>query len=72
MVQSILQVGTAQVLITLYLRIPEEFVRLILQDRFWIVHKPFVRMVKFKFLAQFPVHTYHTYPVVSSLILFLN
>ena len=29
--------------------------RLILQDGFWIVHITLVRMVKFKFLAQFPV-----------------
>ena len=42
------------------------FVRLILQDGFWVV-----RMVKFKLLAQFPVgHLLH--PVVSSLILFLG
>ena len=35
---------------------------LILQDRWWVVHTPFVHMVKFKFLAQLPV--------VSRLILF--
>ena len=40
-------------MIRLYLKIPEEFVRLILQYRFWIVHLPFVRLAKFKFLAQF-------------------
>ena len=31
--------------IHLYLKIPEEFVRLILRQRFWIWHMPFVRMV---------------------------
>ena len=42
-------------MIRLYLKIPEELVRLVLPDRFWVVHIPFVRMVKFKLLAQFPV-----------------
>ena len=43
--------------------------RFILQERCWVVHIPFVRTVKFKFLAQFPVdHLAHT--VVSSLIHF--
>ena len=37
---------------------------------FWIVHVPFVRMVKFKFLAHFPVD-HLVDPVVSSLVLFL-
>ena len=37
----------------LYLKIPEKFVRLILQDIFWVVYIPLVRMVKLKFLAQF-------------------
>ena len=56
--------------IRLYLRIPEKFVRLIFQDRFWVMHLPFVPMMKSKFLAQFPVdHLSH--PVVSSFILFL-
>ena len=31
--------------IHLYLKIIEEFVHLILQDRFWVVHMPFVRRV---------------------------
>ena len=44
--------------------IPEEFVHLILQDRFWVVHIPFACMVKFKLLAQLPVdHLAH--PVIS-------
>ena len=38
--------------ICLYLNITEEFVLLILQDRFWVVQIPFGCMVKFKFLAQ--------------------
>ena len=45
--------------------------RLILLDRFWGVHIPFVRMVKFKFLVHFPVD-HRAHPVVSSLILFLS
>ena len=55
--------------IRLYLKIPETHVHLILQDKFLVIHIPFVRMVKLKFLAQFQVdHLDH--PVVSSLILF--
>ena len=51
--------------------IPEEFVCLILLNRFWVVHIPFVRMVKFQFLAQFQIdHLAH--PVVSNLTLFLS
>ena len=38
--------------------------------RCWVVHIPFVGMVKFKFLAQFPVD-HLAYPVVSSLVLLL-
>ena len=38
--------------------------------KFWVVHIPFVRMVKFKFIAQFPLDQLPQ-PVVSSLILFL-
>ena len=41
--------------IRLYLKIPKNFVRHIFLDRFWVMHKPFVRMVKSKFLAQFLV-----------------
>ena len=44
-----------------FLKIPEKFVDLI----FWVVHIPFVLMVKFKILAQFPVDQL-PYPVVSS------
>ena len=38
--------------------------------RCWVLHIPFVRMVKFQFLAQFPVDDL-AYSVVSSLILFV-
>ena len=41
--------------IRLYVKIPEELVRLILLDRFWVVHIPFVRMDKIQFPAQFLV-----------------
>ena len=54
--------------IRLYVKIPQEFVRVVLLDSCWVVHVPFLRMVKFKFLAQFPVDHF-THPVVSSLIL---
>ena len=47
-----------------------EFICVILQDRLWVVHIPFLRMVKFQFLAHLPVdHLAH--PVLSSLILLL-
>ena len=38
-------------MIRLDVKMPEEFVPLILSDKFWVVHIPFVHMVKFKFLA---------------------
>ena len=53
----------------LYLKIPEDFVRLIFQERFGVAHMPFVRMIKSKLLAQFPVD-HHAHLVVPSLILF--
>ena len=56
-------------MIRLYVKIPENFVRLIFLDGFWIVRIVFVRMVKFKFLAQFPVD-HLPQPVVSCLKLF--
>ena len=53
-----------------YLKVSEGFLRLIPQDRFWVVHIPIVSLVKFRFLAQFPVeHLPHS--VVSRLILFM-
>ena len=56
--------------IRLYLEISEEFVYLILQDRCWVVHIPFVCMVKLQLPAQFPVdHLANS--VVPSLIFFL-
>ena len=58
-------------MIRLYLKIPENFVRLILQDRFCVFHIPFVCMFKFKLLAQFS--QYHLPPtVMSTFILFLR
>ena len=60
---------TTSLMIHLYYKRPEDFVRLIFWDGFWYMHIPFVRMVKLQFLAQFPLdHLF--YPVVSSLILF--
>ena len=56
--------------IHLYVKIPEEFVCVILQDRCWVVHIPFVRMVKFQFLVKLPVDQL-AHPVVSSLVLLL-
>ena len=54
--------------IRLYFKIPNNFVRLIFLDGFWVVHIKFVRMVKLKLLAQFSVdHLAHT--VMSSLII---
>ena len=38
---------------------------LILQNIFWFVHVPFGSIVKFQFLAQFPVDHF-SHPVVSS------
>ena len=52
--------------IRLYDKFPEKFVRVILQDWCWVVHIPFVRVVKLKFLAQFAVDPF-THPIVSSL-----
>ena len=52
--------------ICLYLKIPAKFVRLIFQDEFWVMRIPFCSMVRFQFLAQFPVdHLPH--PVKSGL-----
>ena len=42
-----------------------------LQDGFWLVHIPFVRIAKFKFLAQFPID-HPSNSIVSGLILFLS
>ena len=47
--------------IRLYLKLPEKIMRLIFQNRFCVVRIPFIRMVKFQFLAQFPVdHLSHS------------
>ena len=42
----------------LSVKIPEKFVCVIPKDRCWVVHIPFVRMVKFKFLVQLPVNSF--------------
>ena len=42
-------------MIRLYVKIPEEFVYLIIQDRCCVLLIPLVHMVKFKFLTEFPV-----------------
>ena len=46
-------------MIRLDLKIQEVFVCVILQDIFCVVNIPFVRMVKFQFLSQFPVDNLH-------------
>ena len=56
-------------MIRLYDKIAEDFLRRILQDRFWVVHIPFVRVIKLLFLAQLSVD-HLTQPVISSRILF--
>ena len=56
--------------ICLYVKIPEKLVGLIFLDKCWVVHIPFVRMVKFQFLAQFTEDPL-AHLVVSGLILFL-
>ena len=56
--------------IHLYLKIPEKFMRLILQDGFLVVHIPFICMVEFKPLAQFPVdHLVHLVVICCILLL---
>ena len=42
-------------MIGLYLKIPQNFVHLILRDGFLVMHIPRVHMIKFKFLTHFPV-----------------
>ena len=57
-------------MICLYFKIPEKFVRLILQDEFLVLHVLLVHMDQFIFLAEFPLdHLSH--PAVSSLVLVL-
>ena len=57
-------------MICLYLIIPKNFVCLIFRDGFWVVYRLFVRIIKFKLLAQFPVD-HLPLEVLSSLILSL-
>ena len=56
--------------ICLYLKILENFMCLILQVAFWFVHILFVNVVKFLFLAQFPLNHLPN-PVMSSLVFLL-
>ena len=46
--------------IRFYFKILESCVRPILQDGFWVVHIPFVRMVKFQFLHTFKMIPFPT------------
>ena len=56
--------------IRLYIKVPQEFVRIIFWDRCWVVHIPFIGTVKSKFLVHIPVdHLAH--PVVLRLVLLL-
>ena len=57
-------------MIRLFPKTPEEFVRLILQGRFWVVHIPFLRRIELQFVAQIPLD-YLAYTVMSNLIVFL-
>ena len=54
--------------ICLYVKVPEEFVCAFLQDRCWVVHLPFIRLVKFEFLLHLPVDQL-SHPVVSIIII---
>ena len=53
------------------MKIPENFVYLILHSRFMFVYIPFGSMVKFRFLAQLPVD-HLPYPLMSCVINFLS
>ena len=55
----------------LHLKIPEKFVSLTFQDGYWFMKISFGSMVKFQFLAQFPV-SHLPHPVMSSLVLFFK
>ena len=48
-------------------KIPENFVHFILQDWFWVVHIPLVRMVKLNIFARLPI-VYLSYPVVCQVL----
>ena len=51
-------------------KVPQEFVSIIFSVRCWVVLIPFVGMVKFKFLAYFPVDPL-AHPGMSSFVLLL-
>ena len=69
----IIKVGSSaqDLVICLCLRIPENFMDLIVYDGFWFVHISFSSMVRFRFLAQFPVNQL-SHPVMSCLMLILS
>ena len=52
----------------LYFKIPGNFMRFILQNGFWFVRVPFGSMVRFQFLAQFPVNTF---PIIIIIIIII-
>ena len=57
-------------MIRVYVKIPLEFMCVIYLDRCWVVHIPFIRMVKFKYLSHYQVdHLAH--PDMPNLVLFL-
>ena len=62
--------SSRDLVIPLYVKVPQEFMRVIFSDRCGVVHIPFVRMVKFKFLAHLPVD-HLAQQVVSSFMLLL-
>ena len=57
-------------MIRFYLKIPANFMHLLFLDKFWFMHIPFVSMVKFLFLALFPVDHF-SFPVILSLVILL-
>ena len=57
-------------MIRVYVKVPLEFMCVIFYDRCWVVPITFVGVVKFKFLAHFPVD-HLADPVMSRLILLL-
>ena len=50
----------------LYVKFPEEFMCFVILDGFWFVYKLYGSILKFQFLAQFPLD-HHSHPIASSL-----
>ena len=60
-------------MIRLYIKVPQEFVSVIFSDRCCVVHIPCVGMVKFKFLAHFPVdHLAHPVIIIIIIIIIIS